>query len=126
MNEHAEQMASDRETAHRRDDSLKASLTATIQEYQAAHDVHVYNSADLALAEKVEHEITDASDDESEDADPAREDVPAMDGNILQPVEDAVIPPGPASNSHRKEVASRKIAKVRRKKRKKNDSCKAS
>ena len=71
-----------------------------------------------------EHESTDATDDESADEDSnvdddlTREDVPAMDGNILQPVEDAVMTPSPAGNPQRKAASPRKIAKVRRRKRK--------
>ena len=89
--------------------------------------------AAIACDDGKEHESTDETDAESAadednntDDDPTREDVPAMDWNILQPVEDAVMTPSPAGNPQRKAASPRKIVKVRRKKKCKQYSCKAS
>ena len=73
----------------------------------------------LARDPENEHKSTDATDDENADDDSTfdddltREEVPAMDGNMLQPVADAVMTPSPAGNSHRRAVAPQKIVKVR-------------
>jgi len=84
----------------------------------------------LAYVPESEHENTDATDEENadEDDDPTREEVgvPARDGNMLLPVADAVLTPSPAGKPHRKEIAPRKIVKVRRKKKCEQNSCKSS
>ena len=79
---------------------------------------------DLAQDPANVQDNTNSTGEESADKneDPVREDVPTLDGTILQPVEDAVLTPSPAGNHQCKAASSRKIAKVRRKKCGKSES----
>ena len=96
-----------------------------------ASQVSLTHNRFAALACESEHGNTDTTDEENadEDDDPTREEVaiPAMDGKMLLPVADAVLTPSPAGKPHRKEIAPRKIVKVRRKgKNCEQNSCKSS
>ena len=94
--------------------------------YEASQSLLTHNRFS-PLACESENGNTDKTDEENadEDEDPTREEVavPAMDGNMLLPVADAVLTPSPADNPHRKEIAPRKIVKVRRKKKCEQNSC---
>ena len=114
---------------------LHKRIIESLEAHAKKNPVNVANQVSLThnrfAALACENGNTDTDDEESaeEDDDPTREEVatPAMDGKMLLPVADAVLTPSPAGKPHRKEIAPRKIVKVRRKRKKcEQNSCKSS